>query len=88
MNYMREFNRDPEKIEDISKVDFWGVLCIKREMGKYTRANEKTGVAEVNLIISYTGLLAVKESEKKFGTPYVAGVPMGDQFAFVIEDTR
>ncbi len=29
MNYMREFDRDPEKIEDISKVGFGGVLCIE-----------------------------------------------------------
>lgn len=29
MNYMREFDKDPEKIEDISKVGFGGVLCIE-----------------------------------------------------------
>jgi nitrogenase iron protein NifH len=29
MNYMREFDMDPEKIEDISKVGFGGVLCIE-----------------------------------------------------------
>jgi nitrogenase iron protein NifH len=29
MNYMREFDADPEKIEDISKVGFGGVLCIE-----------------------------------------------------------
>ena len=29
MNYMREFDSDPEKIEDISKVGFGGVLCIE-----------------------------------------------------------
>lgn len=29
MNYMREFDEDPEKIEDISKVGFGGVLCIE-----------------------------------------------------------
>lgn len=29
MNYMREFDSDPEKIEDISKIGFGGVLCIE-----------------------------------------------------------
>lgn len=29
MNYMREFDEDPEKIEDISKIGFGGVLCIE-----------------------------------------------------------
>ncbi|WP_123053934.1 nitrogenase iron protein NifH [Clostridium sp. JN-1] len=29
MNYMREFDMEPEKIEDISKVGFGGVLCIE-----------------------------------------------------------
>lgn len=29
MNYMREYDKDPEKIEDISKVGFGGVLCIE-----------------------------------------------------------
>lgn len=29
MNYLREENRDPETLEDISKVGFGGVLCIE-----------------------------------------------------------
>ena len=29
MNYMREFDEAPEKIEDISKIGFGGVLCIE-----------------------------------------------------------
>ncbi|MCI1946216.1 nucleotide-binding protein [Clostridium luticellarii] len=29
MNYMREFDSEPEKIEDISKIGFGGVLCIE-----------------------------------------------------------
>lgn len=29
MNYMREFDADPERIEDISKEGFGGVLCIE-----------------------------------------------------------
>ncbi len=45
---------------------------------------EQAGAAEVNLVISSTGLLAAKELQKKFGTPYVVGIPMGDQFAAVV----
>ncbi|MCI1823592.1 MAG: nitrogenase iron protein NifH [Megasphaera sp.] len=29
MNYIREFDEDPERIEDISKIGFGGVLCIE-----------------------------------------------------------
>ena len=29
MNYMREYDRDPESIEEISKIGFGGVLCIE-----------------------------------------------------------
>lgn len=29
MNYMREFDADPEKIEEISRIGFGGVLCIE-----------------------------------------------------------
>jgi nitrogenase iron protein NifH len=29
MNYMREFDEDPERIEDISKIGYGGVLCIE-----------------------------------------------------------
>src|SRR5699024_3319070 len=29
MNYMREYDEDPETIEDISKEGFGGVLCIE-----------------------------------------------------------
>ena len=29
MNYMREYDEDPETIEDISKVGYGGVLCIE-----------------------------------------------------------
>lgn len=29
MNYMREMDQDPERLEDISKVGFGGVLCIE-----------------------------------------------------------
>ncbi len=53
-------------------------------MGSTLEEMKQAGAAEVNLVISSTGLLAAKELQKKFGTPYVVGVPMGDQFAAVV----
>lgn len=53
-------------------------------MGSTLEELKQAGAAEVNLVVSYTGLLAAKELQKKFGTPYVVGVPMGDKFAAVV----
>ncbi|OBR96953.1 light-independent protochlorophyllide reductase subunit B [Clostridium ragsdalei P11] len=53
-------------------------------MGSTLEQMKQAGAAEVNLVVSSTGLLAAKELQKKFGTPYVVGVPMGDQFADVV----
>lgn len=53
-------------------------------MGSTLEEMKQAGAAEVNLVISCTGLPAAKELQKKFGTPYVVGVPMGDQFAAVV----
>jgi nitrogenase molybdenum-iron protein alpha/beta subunit len=53
-------------------------------MGSTLEEMKQAGAAEVNLVVSSTGLLAAKELQKKFGTPYVVGVPMGDQFAAVV----
>lgn len=56
-------------------------------MGSTLEEMKQAGAAEVNLVISYTGLLAAKELQRKFGTPYAVGVPMGDQFASVVMKT-
>ncbi|AWI05570.1 nitrogenase component 1 [Clostridium drakei] len=53
-------------------------------MGSTLEQMKQAGAAEVNLVISSTGLLAAKELQKKFGTPYVVGVPMGDEFTAVV----
>ncbi len=53
-------------------------------MGSTLEQMKQAGAAEVNLVVSCTGLPAAKELQKKFGTPYVVGVPMGDQFASVV----
>ncbi|AKN31088.1 oxidoreductase [Clostridium carboxidivorans P7] len=53
-------------------------------MGSTLEEMKQAGAAEVNLVVSSTGLLAAKELQKKFGTPYVVGAPMGDKFAAVV----
>lgn len=53
-------------------------------MGSTLEEMKQAGAAEVNLVVSSTGLLAAKELQKKFGMPYVVGVPMGDKFADVV----
>ncbi|NMM63917.1 oxidoreductase [Clostridium sp. P21] len=53
-------------------------------MGSTLEEMKQAGAAEVNLVVSSTGLLAAKELQKKFGTPYVVGVPMADKFAAVV----
>lgn len=53
-------------------------------MGSTLEEIKQAGSAEVNLVVSYSGLAAAKELQRKFGTPYVVGVPMGDQFAAVV----
>lgn len=53
-------------------------------MGSTLEEMKQAGAAEVNLVVSSTGMPAAKELQKRFGTPYVVGVPMGDQFAAVV----
>ena len=39
------------------------------------------GLADVNLVVSAAGLPAAMELEKKYGTPYVTGTPIGRRTA-------
>ena len=44
------------------------------------------GDADLNLVVSYGGLAAARILEKRFGIPYVAGVPAGREFAEHLAD--
>ena len=44
----------------------------------------KAGSAHVNLVVSSSGLAAAKKLQELFGTPYVVGVPMGDEFSALL----
>lgn len=41
---------------------------------------ENALAAKVNLVVSYSGLKTARYMEKKYGMPYIAGVPAGRQF--------
>ena len=48
---------------------------------------EKASSAEANLVISMSGMETAKYLEKKFGIPYVCGVPVGELFAKKLAET-
>lgn len=50
-------------------------------MGSTLEEIKRAGQAHVNLVVSSGGLAAAALLEKRFGTPYVAGVPLGREFA-------
>lgn len=50
-------------------------------MGSTLDEIAQAGSAQVNLVLSYSGLAAAKTLQKEFGTPYVVGVPFGTHFA-------
>ncbi|MDC7125346.1 MAG: nitrogenase component 1 [Spirochaetales bacterium] len=55
-------------------------------MGSSLEDIKNAAGASVNLVISYSGLSAAKLLKKRFGTPYVTGVPFGQKFAGVLAD--
>lgn len=60
-----------------SRLEAWGYSVLscwamESSFAEITRAGE----AQVNLVVSATGLAAAKELELRFGTPYVAGIPL------------
>ena len=55
-------------------------------MGSSLENIKKAGQAQVNLVVSYGGLAAAKVLEKRFGTPYVVGVPFGEKFSGFLVD--
>ena len=44
----------------------------------------KAGSAHVNLVVSSTGLAAARRLKELFGTPYVVGVPMGEEYSALV----
>ena len=55
-------------------------------MGDTLDALSRAGTANVNLVLSYSGIPAARTLERRFGTPWVAGVPVGTAFARTLAD--
>lgn len=53
-------------------------------MGSTLEDIAKAGLADVNLVVSAGGLEAARILQRRFGTPYVVGVPMGLQLSSCI----
>lgn len=53
-------------------------------MGSTLEDLSRAGSAHVNLVVSSTGLGAAKALQELFGTPYVVGVPMGEEFSALV----
>lgn len=49
-------------------------------MGSNLEEIKKASKAHINLVISYGGLEAAKDMEKRFHIPYVVGIPFGEAF--------
>ena len=55
-------------------------------MGSSLEELAQAGGAHVNLVVSATGLGAAKALQELFGTPYVIGVPMGNDYSAKIRE--
>lgn len=69
-------NGNVEKIQEILEECGFQVVSTFA-MGNTLEQIKKAGSAQVNLVISQTGLLAARLLKKRFGTPYVVGIPVG-----------
>ena len=50
-------------------------------MGSSLEEIAQAGSAQTNLVVSYGGMAAAREMERRFGIPWTAGVPVGKKFA-------
>ena len=63
----------------------WRVLS-RWAMGDSLESIARSGEARVNLVVSAAGLEAAKILERRFGTPFVVGVPYGNAWADTLGD--
>ncbi len=59
-------------------------VCLS--MGCSLEKVKMAGRAQVNLVVSAGGLAAAEELRERYGTPYVAGVPLGERFSDCLAD--
>ena len=67
------------------KKDGWKVLSTW-SMGCSLEDIRRSGAAQVNLVVSWSGLAAAKTLQALYGTPYVIGAPVGEQFTAQVLD--
>lgn len=61
------------------KADGWDVLSTW-SMGCSLEDIQRSAAAQVNLVVSWSGFAAAKKLQALYGTPYVIGMPVGEQF--------
>lgn len=60
-----------------ARLESWGYSILSCwAMGSSLSELARTGNAQVNLVVSATGMAAAKELHQRFHTPYVAGIPL------------
>ena len=73
---------------DVAMADFLekaGYQVVSRwAMGSSLEELAQAGSAHVNLVVSATGLGAAKVLREQFGTPYVVGVPIGEEYGALV----
>lgn len=75
---------DRELVQRLKK-DGWKVLSTW-SMGCSLEDIRRSGAAQVNLVVSWSGLAAAKKLQALYGTPYVMGAPVGEQFTAQVLD--
>lgn len=73
-------NGTDKSIADWLRSRGWRVLS-RWAMGSDLEELKQAGGAHINLVVSAAGLEAAKVLEKRFGTPYVVGVPYGGDWS-------
>lgn len=69
---------DRELVQRLRKAG-WEVLSTW-SMGCSLEDIRRSAAAQVNLVVSWSGLAAAKKLQAQYGTPYVVGAPVGEQF--------
>jgi len=69
-------------IEWLNKAGFGLVSCMA--MGSTLDDIRRASAAHVNLVVSSCGIATAELLRKRFGTPWVAGVPIGEKFPAVL----
>lgn len=75
---------DRELVQRLKK-DGWEVLSTW-SMGCSLEDIRRSGAAQVNLVVSWSGLAAAKKLQALYGMPYVMGAPVGEQFTAQVLD--